>query len=124
MPFSVKMTLSYPSGVVHIIVAMITPVDDRRTLFTQFVLRNDTEAEAPAAGVIAWDRRVTGEDRAMLETTEHDVPLDLRSGEEFHMPSDQPGLEVRRRLLQLLHEHGEREVRAGRPADAAIAAAE
>lgn len=123
MPFSVKMTLSYPSGVVHIIVAMITPVDDRRTMFTQFVLRNDSEADAPAEGVIAWDRRVTAEDRAMLELTEPDVPLDLRSGEEFHMAADQPGLEVRRRLLQLLHEHGEREVRAGDlPARSAVAA--
>ncbi|MGE5147497.1 MAG: Rieske 2Fe-2S domain-containing protein [Candidatus Eiseniibacteriota bacterium] len=124
MPFSVKMTLSYPSGVVHIIVAMITPVDDRRTMFTQFVLRNDSEADAPAAGVIAWDRRVTAEDRAMLELTEPDVPLDLRSGEEFHMAADQPGLEVRRRLLQLLTEHGEREVRALRPADGTAVAAE
>jgi hypothetical protein len=102
---------------------MITPVDDRRTMFTQFVLRNDSEADAPAEGVIAWDRRVTGEDRAMLELTKPDVPLDLRSGEEFHMAADQPGLEVRRRLLQLLHDHGEREVRRGDAAVASVVAA-
>jgi hypothetical protein len=111
MPFSVMMRLSYPNGLVQVIVAMITPIDDRNLHFSQFVLRNDSEAEVPAAKVIAWDRQVTGEDRRVLSRCDWDVPLDLRSGEEFHMPSDQPSLEVRRRLLELLHQHGEREVR-------------
>ena len=39
------------------------------------------------------------------------VPLDLRAPDEFHMASDRPGLEVRRRLLELLRQHGETEVR-------------
>ena len=60
------MRLSYPNGLVHVICAMITPVDDKRLKFTQFVVRNDTEAEVPAEKVIAWDRQVTGEDRVFL----------------------------------------------------------
>lgn len=111
MPFSVLMRLSYPNGLMHIIVGMITPIDDKRLMFNQFVLRNDTEAEVPAADVIAWDRRVTSEDRALLTHCDWDVPLDVRSPDEFHMASDRPGLEVRRRLLELLHAHGEVEIR-------------
>ena len=111
MPFSVMMRLTYPNGLVHVICAMITPVDDRRLKFSQFVLRNDTDAEVPAEKVIAWDRQVTGEDRRVLSRCEWDVALDLRAPDEFHMASDRPGLEVRRRLLELLHQHGEREVR-------------
>ena len=111
MPFSVRMTLSYANGLKHIIVAWITPVDDQHTLFNQFVLRNDSEADAPAADVIAWDVKVTSEDRAILETTDWDVPLDTRSGEERNMPIDRPGIELRRRLHKLLQDHGEREAR-------------
>jgi hypothetical protein len=47
----------------------------------------------------------------VLESTDYDVPLDLASREELHMPSDRPGLEMRKRLLGLLHAHGEHEVR-------------
>lgn len=111
MPFSVMMRLTYPNGLVHVIVAMITPVDDKRLQFTQFVVRNDSEADVPADKVIAWDRQVTNEDRVFLSHCDYDVALDLRAPDEFHMASDRPGLEVRRRLLDLLHEHGEREVR-------------
>lgn len=122
MPFSVRMTLSYANGLKHIIVAWITPVDDSHTLFNQFVLRNDTEAEAPAADVIAWDMKVTSEDRAILETTDWDVPLNTRSGEERNMPIDRPGIELRRRLLKLLQDHGEHEVRRDQAADWGAAA--
>lgn len=122
MPFSVRMTLSYANGLKHIIVAWIVPVDDQRTLFNQFVLRNDTEADSPAADVIAWDMKVTNEDRAILETTDWDVPLDNRTGEERNMPIDRPGIELRRRLLKLLQDHGEREVRRDEPGWTAAAA--
>lgn len=122
MPFSVMMRLSYPNGLVQVIVAMITPIDDRNLHFSQFVMRNDTEEQVPAAKVIAWDTQVTNEDRRVLSRCDWDVPLDLRSGEEFHMPSDQPSLEVRRRLLELLHKYGEREMRRDGPVERAHAA--
>jgi hypothetical protein len=49
----------------------------------------------------------------VLESTDADVPLDRASGEEFHMPSDKPGLVMRQRLGELLAAAGETEVRAG-----------
>jgi phenylpropionate dioxygenase-like ring-hydroxylating dioxygenase large terminal subunit len=111
MPFSRKMHVTYPNGLIHIIITCTAPIDDRSSIINQFVFRNDTEADAPAADVIAFDRQVTHEDRAMLESTDYDVPLDVAGREECHMPSDRPGLEMRKRLLALLREHGETEVR-------------
>lgn len=122
MPFSRKMRVDYPNGLVHIIVTCTAPIDDRSSTICQFVYRNDTEADAPAAGVIAFDRQVTNEDRGILEACEIDVPLDIASGREFHMPSDKPGMEMRRLLKALLEAHGQPEQRAGTAQSAARAA--
>ena len=111
LPFSRCMRITYPTGLKHIIFTGATPIDDRRSQVVQFVFRNDTEAEAPAANVIAFDRQVTIEDRGILEQCDHDVPLSVQNGEEFHMLADKPGLEMRRQLKALLDAHGEQEVR-------------
>ena len=110
MPFARQLHILYPNGLLHAIVTVATPIDDRSSQVVQFCVRNDTEEQAPAEGIIAFDRQVTEEDRLVLETTEYDVPLRLDSGREFHMPSDRPGIVMRKRLLALLHEHGEDEV--------------
>jgi len=39
-----------------------------------------------------------------------DAPLDIARHVEANMPSDRPGLIMRRRLLELVHAHGEEEV--------------
>ncbi len=105
MPFTCKLRINYPNGLVHIIVNTATPIDDRTSQIVQFCLRNDTEAETSAMDVIAFDRRVTLEDKAILETTDYDVPL--RPNVEQHMLTDQPGIAMRRKLAALLKAHGE-----------------
>ncbi|WP_395710082.1 hypothetical protein [Reyranella sp.] len=107
MPFLRRLHIRYPNGLDHIIVTAATPLDDERSQIVQFCFRSDSEAEAPASDIIAFDRRVTEEDRDVLESTDFDVPLDMNSGIERHMPSDQPGLVMRRMLLELLAAHGE-----------------
>lgn len=119
LPFGRKLQITYPNGVVHAIVTWATPIDDANSQICQFVYRSDSEADSPAAGIIAFDREVTGEDQYILESTNFDVPLDTSSGEELHMPSDKPGLVMRQRLRKLLEAHGEHEVR--HPEQAAIA---
>jgi phenylpropionate dioxygenase-like ring-hydroxylating dioxygenase large terminal subunit len=109
LPFLRRLHIRYPSGLDHIIVTAATPIADDACQVVQFCFRNDTEHEALAADIIAFDRRVTEEDRAILEGTDFDVPLDMNSGAERHMPSDQPGLLMRRMLLDLLATHGETE---------------
>jgi phenylpropionate dioxygenase-like ring-hydroxylating dioxygenase large terminal subunit len=111
MPFSRKLRIKYPSGLMHIIITAATPIDDHRSQLIQFAFRNDTEAEAPAKDIIAFDRQVTSEDRLVLEATEFDSPLNAASGEEFHMPSDKANILMRRKLMALLTQHGETEQR-------------
>jgi phenylpropionate dioxygenase-like ring-hydroxylating dioxygenase large terminal subunit len=109
MPFLRVSRIDYPTGLTHVLVTAATPVDDRVSRICQWVYRNDTEADAPAEKVIAFDRAVTTEDKVVLEGTSWDVPLNM--AEELHMPSDKPGVEMRRRLSALLAAHGEAEAR-------------
>jgi phenylpropionate dioxygenase-like ring-hydroxylating dioxygenase large terminal subunit len=109
LPFLRRLHIRYPSGLDHIIVTAATPVADDACQVVQFCFRNDRESEAPAANIIEFDRRVTAEDKEVLEGTDFDVPMDIHSGIEKHMPSDQPGLVMRRMLLDLFAKHGETE---------------
>jgi len=110
LPFIRQTDITYPTGLVHSIVTCATPIDDASCLLTQFVFRNDTEEDVPAEKVIAFDRAVVAEDMAVLESTEPNVPLDLKRRMETHMYSDKPGILMREMLLDLLMEHGEEEV--------------
>jgi len=111
LPFGRKLHIRYPNDVEHAIVTFATPVDDESSLICQWVYRSDSEADAPAEGVVGFDRKVTLEDRAVLETTDPDVPLDTRAGGEKHMPSDKPGMVMRQQLQALLERYGEPEAR-------------
>jgi hypothetical protein len=97
LPFARKLRITYPNGLIHSIVTIATPIDDRSSQICQWVYRNDSEADAPAAKVVAFDRQVTEEDKGILESTEWDVPLD-QTGIEMNMPSDRPGVTMRRQL--------------------------
>ncbi len=105
MPFARKLKITYPNGLIHIIVTIATPVSDRVSQIVQFCVRNDSELDAKAEGIVLFDRSVTLEDRAILETTDYDTPLDLSA--EQHMLSDKPGILMRKKLAALLREQGE-----------------
>ncbi len=107
LPFARTLKITYPNGLIHLIFTAATPIDDRTSQIIQFCVRNDTEADAKAADVIAFDRQVTQEDRAVLETTDPDAPLSISAEE--HMASDKPGILMRRRLAALLKQQGESE---------------
>jgi hypothetical protein len=110
MPFVRKLQITYPNGLVHSIVTAGTPIDDGVSQIVQFCFRNDTESDARAEDVNRFDRQVTLEDQGILEATDFDVPLD-QGGVENNMPSDRPGILMRRMLLDLLAQHGETEAR-------------
>ncbi|MEM9163553.1 MAG: Rieske 2Fe-2S domain-containing protein [Cyanobacteria bacterium P01_F01_bin.4] len=100
MPFLRSLKITYPNGLIHLIFTAATPIDDRSIQVVQFCLRNDHETDAKASDIVAFDRAVTLEDRAILEGTDHDVPLDIQA--EQHMASDKPGIVMRRRLAALM----------------------
>jgi hypothetical protein len=91
-PFLRVMEISYPNGRRHSIVTSATPVSDGEMRLIQWCIRNDTEDEAPAADVVAFDRQVTLEDRALLEQTWPDYALDLTAN--VHLKVDRPTIEI------------------------------
>lgn len=111
LPFCRRFGCHYPeSGLDHIIYNCATPIDDNTMVLVQWLYRNDSEAACPTQALIDWDAAITAEDRDILEATDPDACIDTRRRVEFHMPSDKPGLMIRRQLLDLLTAHGEVEV--------------
>ena len=119
LPFSRRLDIEYPSangrpGKRHVIINCFTPIDDSHMQLCQWLFRNDTEADCPEALLIHFDDVITREDKAILESTDPDAVIDVRRrGVEFSMDSDKPGMMIRKRLLELLTQHGETEVHRG-----------
>lgn len=107
LPFCRTLKITYPNGLMHLIFTAATPIDDRASQIVQFCIRNDTESDAKAVDIIAFDRQVVSEDQIVLESTDFDTPLDINA--EQHIPSDQPGIIMRRKLAALLKQYGETE---------------
>ena len=110
MPFCRRLDMEYPSGIRHIIFNSATPIDDGRIQVVQLLFRNDREEDVSTEELIAWDAEIISEDRDILESTSPDAVVDMSRRVEMHMPSDRPGMLMRKRLLALLHAHGETEV--------------
>ena len=116
LPFARRFGCYYPaSRRWHVIYNCATPIDDRRLMLVQWLYRNDTEADCSTAELIHWDGVITAEDRAILESTDPDACIDVSRRTELSMPSDRPGLIIRRQLLALLRAHGEEEVFGSAP---------
>ena len=120
-PATFQLEFTYPNGLVHAICGFATPMDDRNSRRIQWCYRSDTEAEAPAANVAAFDRGVGQEDRAILESCPADFPLD--PSQEAHMILDRPSLLMRQLLRQLLREHDPNAAAESALADGAMDAA-
>jgi len=75
-------------------VTAATPVANDRLRLVQWAVRNDTEEVAPAADVVAFDRRVTLEDKLVLEAIERPYSYELDAN--VHIKVDRPTVEMRR----------------------------
>jgi phenylpropionate dioxygenase-like ring-hydroxylating dioxygenase large terminal subunit len=99
-PFVFRGVLEYhETGLRHVLFKTATPVDDDRTLFCQFVARNDDPDAERIDGIVALDRIVQAEDKRLLEAIAADFPLDVHS--ELHTKADRMTLEYRRALAEL-----------------------
>jgi phenylpropionate dioxygenase-like ring-hydroxylating dioxygenase large terminal subunit len=103
-PFTVRLRINYGDGPAHVVVNMQVPLADDRSQMVQFCLVEDAKGEADIDRIVAFDRRVTLEDQRVLESTDPDVPLDPRA--ERHMPSDEPGMAMRRAVKRLIDANG------------------
>ncbi len=82
------------TGVRHTLFIAATPVDDDRLRLVQFCARNDSEADVPAADIVAFDRKIIDEDRWILERCSGEYELDLTANS--HVKHDRPTIEIRR----------------------------
>lgn len=102
-PFGVRLRINYADGPAHVVVNFQVPLANDRSQMVQFCLIDSKATDAEAAEVVAFDRKVTLEDKRILESTDPDVPLDPRA--ERHMPSDEPGAAMRRAIKALIERH-------------------
>ncbi len=101
LPFSVRSTIAYETGLEHVLLLLTTPVDDVNSLFNFVVWRND-DFSVPAEEIMKFDLAIGAEDKAMLEKLEGVLPMDLTAT--VSVQSDRPSVEWRRRLATLLDE--------------------
>ncbi len=99
-PFLRVMRISYPNGLRHLLVTGICPVDDDHLRPVQWAIRNDTEADVPAADVVAFDRAVTLEDQWLLEHTSPDY--ELEPTQLVHLKVDRGTLAIRKIYRQIV----------------------
>ncbi len=98
-PFLRMLSSTYPSGKIHQIITAATPVDNNRLRLIQWAVRNDTEKDAPAADIVAFDRRVTWEDQALLEGIWKPYSEELTAN--VHIKVDRPTVEIRRIYIEI-----------------------
>ena len=99
LPFTVRSTIHYETGLDHLILLCSTPIDDVTSYFTFVVWRND-DFSVPAEEVIAFDRAIGAEDKAMLERIGGVLPLDQTAT--VSVQADKPSVEWRRQLAALM----------------------
>lgn len=99
LPFTVRSTIRYETGLDHLILLCSSPIDDVTSYFTFVVWRND-DFDVPGEDVIAFDRAIGAEDQLMLERIPGTLPLDQLST--VSVQSDKPSVEWRRQLAALL----------------------
>ncbi|MGB0113585.1 MAG: aromatic ring-hydroxylating dioxygenase subunit alpha [Ilumatobacteraceae bacterium] len=103
LPFLVRSNTTYETGPRagqhRVLLLCTTPVDDVTSLFTFVVWRNHDHDVAPD-DVLAFDRAIGAEDRAMLERMPGVLPLD--NSATVSVRSDRLSVEWRRRLAVLV----------------------
>jgi phenylpropionate dioxygenase-like ring-hydroxylating dioxygenase large terminal subunit len=99
LPFDVRSTIRYHTGLQHILLLLSTPIDDVTSLFTFVVWRND-DFTVPSDEVLRFDMAIGAEDKVMLERLDGVLPLDQTSL--VSVQADRCGVEWRRRLVNLM----------------------
>jgi phenylpropionate dioxygenase-like ring-hydroxylating dioxygenase large terminal subunit len=99
LPFTVRSTIRYESGLDHVILLCTTPIDDVTSYFTFVVWRND-DFSVPAQDVIAFDRAIGAEDKAMLERVPGTLPMEPTAT--VSVQADKPSVEWRRQFAALV----------------------
>jgi len=99
LPFVVRSTISYDTGLEHTLLLLSTPIDDVTSYFTFVVWRND-DFSLSAEEVIRFDLAIGAEDKRMLEQLDGVLPLDQTTL--VSVAADKCSVEWRRQLSELI----------------------
>jgi phenylpropionate dioxygenase-like ring-hydroxylating dioxygenase large terminal subunit len=99
LPFAVRSTIRYDSGLEHILLLLSTPIDDVTSYFTFVVWRNDDFAVS-ADEIIRFDLAIGAEDKRMLEQLDGMLPLDQTTL--VSVQADRCSVEWRRQLASFI----------------------
>ncbi len=99
LPFTVRSTILYETGLEHIILLLSTPIDDVTSYFTFVIWRND-DFSVSEDDVVAFDRAIGAEDKAMLELLDGVLPFDRTAV--VSVQADKASVEWRRQLASYL----------------------
>lgn len=99
LPFDVRSTIAYQTGLQHILLLLSTPIDDVTSYFTFVVWRNDDFAVS-AEEIIRFDLAIGAEDKRMLEQLDGVLPLDQTTL--VNAQADKASVEWRRRLHEAM----------------------
>ena len=99
LPFNVRSTIHYGTGLSHILLLLSTPIDDVTSYFTFVVWRND-DFSVSAEEIIRFDLAIGAEDKRMLERLDGVLPLDQTTL--VSVQADKCSVEWRRRLVQAM----------------------
>lgn len=99
LPFVVRSTIEYGTGLEHILLLLSTPIDDVTSYFTFVIWRND-DFRVSAEDLAAFDRLIGEEDRTMLEKIPGVLPF--TQGTLASTQADKASTAWRLQLMQLL----------------------
>lgn len=99
LPFTVRSTVKYDTGLEHIILLVTTPIDDVNSYFTFVIWRND-DFSISSEDTVLFDRSIGEEDRVMLEKIPGVLPFE--HGALANSQADKPSTAWRMKFTQLL----------------------
>jgi vanillate O-demethylase monooxygenase subunit len=92
-PFCTRTFIGYPGGREHIIHINISPVSARKAQLIVVFTRN-FDHHVPVEELLAWERKILGEDRAIIETQKpEEIPLEISA--EAHAKADKASIAYR-----------------------------
>ncbi|MEM9034302.1 MAG: aromatic ring-hydroxylating dioxygenase subunit alpha [Actinomycetota bacterium] len=99
LPFIVRSTIRYDTGLEHNLYLCTAPIDEERSWFTFIVYRND-DHDVPADEVLGLDHMIAAEDKRMLELL--DGPLPLRNDGVVSVQADKASVAWKHALVSFL----------------------
>jgi vanillate O-demethylase monooxygenase subunit len=98
-PFACRLGINYDGGRRYVICEACAPVS-AKTVRIHFSVAMNFDHDRPAEDILAWESKVVGEDRPIVEGQRpEELPLDL--SEEFHLRCDRMSTAFRQGLVEM-----------------------